>query len=72
MRSEASKIRGSLPGAVHGQELVFEKKRLRDQGTDAARPEQAGQGRDEMDGENHQIASQKRRRTRNLEESWAK
>jgi hypothetical protein len=29
-----------LPGAIHDQELVFEEKRLRDYGTDAARTEQ--------------------------------
>jgi hypothetical protein len=35
---------------------VLEKKRLRNQGTDAARPEQPGQGGDEMEQENGQIA----------------
>ena len=43
---------GSLPGAVHDQELVFEEKRLRNYGTDAARSDQTGQGTDQMDEKN--------------------
>jgi hypothetical protein len=37
-----------LPGAIH-EELVFEEKRLRDEGTNAARTEQPTQDGDEMD-----------------------
>jgi hypothetical protein len=33
-----------LSGAIHDQELVLEEKRLREQGTDAARSEEADQG----------------------------
>jgi hypothetical protein len=40
----------------HDQELVFEEKRLRDDGTDAARTEQPSQGGDQMDKKNGQIA----------------
>jgi len=35
---------GSLPGAIQDQELVFEEKRLRNDGTDTARSEQADEG----------------------------
>jgi len=35
---------------------VFEEKRLRNDGTDTARSEQAGQGSKEMDEKNHQMA----------------
>jgi hypothetical protein len=41
-----------LPGAIHNQELVFEEKRLRDDGTDAARTEQPSQDGNEMDEKN--------------------
>jgi hypothetical protein len=46
----------SLPGAIHDQELVFQEKRLRDQGTDATRSEQPGQRSDQVDNKNGQIA----------------
>jgi hypothetical protein len=45
-----------LPGAIHDQELVFQEKRLRDQGTDATRSEQPGQRCDQVDNKNGQIA----------------
>jgi hypothetical protein len=45
-----------LPGAIHDQELVFEEKRLRNDGTDAARTEQPSQDGNEMDEKNGQIA----------------
>jgi hypothetical protein len=32
-----------LPGAIHDQEMVFEEKRFRDYGTDAAGAEQPSQ-----------------------------
>jgi hypothetical protein len=38
-----------LPGAIHNQQLVLKKKRLRNYGTDTAGSEQAGQGSDEVD-----------------------
>ena len=41
---------------MHNQELVLEEKRLRNYGTDAARPEQPGQGGDEVDEKNDPIA----------------
>jgi hypothetical protein len=49
---------GHIPGAIHApdQELVLEEKGLRNYGTDAARTEQAGQGSNEMDKKNDQIA----------------
>jgi hypothetical protein len=43
MRSPADRLGGSLPGAIHDQKLVFQEKRLRDQGTDATRSDQPGQ-----------------------------
>ena len=46
----------SLAGAIHDQELVFQEKRLRDQGTDATRSEQPGQRGDQVDNKNGQIA----------------
>jgi hypothetical protein len=46
----------SLPGAIRDQELVFQEKRLRDQGTDATRSEQPGQRGDQVDNKNGQIA----------------
>src|SRR6516164_9111362 len=49
-------IRRSVPGAMHDQELVLEEERLRNYGTGAARSEQAGQGSDEVDEKNDQIA----------------
>src|SRR6516164_478645 len=49
-------IRRSVPGAIHDQELVLEEERLRNYGTGAARSEQAGQGSDEVDEKNDQIA----------------
>jgi hypothetical protein len=36
----------SLPGAIYDQKLVFEQKRLGNEGTDAARLEQLGQDGD--------------------------
>jgi hypothetical protein len=45
-----------LPEAIHDQELVFEEKRLRNDGTDAARTEQPSQDGNEMDEKNGQIA----------------
>ena len=45
-----------MPGAIHDQELVLEEKRLCHYGPDAARTEQAGQGRDAMDEKNDHIA----------------
>jgi len=45
-----------LPGAIHDQELVLEEKRFRNQGTDAARSKQPGQGGKEMDEKNQQMA----------------
>src|SRR6516165_2203240 len=41
---------------MHDQELVLEEERLRNYGTGAARSEQAGQGSDEVDEKNDQIA----------------
>jgi len=62
-----------VPGAIQDQELVLEEKRLRNDGTSAARSEQAGQGRDEVDEKNDQIAHQQNRnRTGNPKELWAK
>jgi len=52
---------------------VLEEKRLRNDGAGAARSEQAGQGRDEVDEKNDQIAHQRNRnRTGNPKELWAK
>ena len=45
-----------MPGAIHDQELVLEEERLRNYGTGATRSEQAGQGGDEVDEKNDQIA----------------
>jgi len=45
-----------VPGAIHDQELVLEEERLRNYGTGATRSEQAGQGSDEVDEKNDQIA----------------
>jgi hypothetical protein len=45
-----------LPGAIPDQELVFEDKRLRNDGTDAARTEQPSQDGNEMDEKNGQLA----------------
>src|SRR5438874_706118 len=42
--------------AIHDQELVFQEKRLRDQGTDATRSEQPGQRGDQVDNKIGQIA----------------
>ena len=39
----------ALPGAIHNQQLVLKKKRLRKYGTETAGSEQAGQGSDEVD-----------------------
>ena len=39
-------------GAIHDQELVFQEKRLRDQGTDATRSEQPGQRGNQADNKN--------------------
>jgi hypothetical protein len=55
MRSHAE-IGGSLAGAIQEQELVFEEKRLSNDGTRTARSEQADQGSKEMDEKNHQMA----------------
>src|SRR6516164_4451468 len=49
-------MRRSVPGAMHDQELVLEEERLRNYGTGATRSEQAGQGSDEVDEKNDQIA----------------
>ena len=43
-------------GDIFDQELVFQEKRLRDQGTDATRSEQPGQRGDQVDNKNGQIA----------------
>ena len=51
-----AEIGGSLPGAIQEQELVFEEKRLSNDGTDTARSEQAGQGSDQVEEKNDQIA----------------
>jgi hypothetical protein len=45
-----------LPGAIQDQELMLEQKRLSNDGTGAARSEQASQGSDEMDEKDDQIA----------------
>ena len=45
-----------MPGAIQDQELVLEEKRLRNDGTSAARSEQASQGSDEVDEKNDRIA----------------
>ena len=45
-----------VAGAIHDQELVFQEKRLRDQGTDATRSEQPSQRNDQVDNKNGQIA----------------
>jgi hypothetical protein len=45
-----------LPGTVQEQKLVFEEKRLRNDGTDTTRSEQADQSSKEMDEKNHQMA----------------
>jgi hypothetical protein len=45
-----------VPGAIHDQELMFEKKRFRNNGTDTARSEQADQGSEEMDEKNEHMA----------------
>ena len=52
MRSDVHKF----GDRCHDQELVLEDKGLRNDGTDAARTEQAGQGNKEMDKKNNQIA----------------
>jgi hypothetical protein len=46
----------NVAGSDSREELVFEKKRLRNDGTDAARTEQPSQDGDEMDEKNTQIA----------------
>jgi len=52
---------------------VLEEKRLRNDGAGAARSEQAGQGREEVDEKNDQIAHQQNRnRTGNPKELWAR
>ena len=48
-----------MPGAIQDQELVLEEKRLGNDGTSAARFEQASQGSDEVDEKNDQIAHQR-------------
>ncbi len=47
---------GIVAGASQEQELVFEEKGLSNDGTDAARSEQADQGSKRMDEKNHQMA----------------
>jgi hypothetical protein len=44
----------SLPGAIQDQKLVLEEKRLRNEGTDAARTKQPGKRRNEVDEKNRQ------------------
>jgi hypothetical protein len=44
-----------LPGAIHNQQLVLKKKRLRNYGTDTAGSEQVGQGSDEVDEKDNQM-----------------
>src|SRR5215467_3611096 len=60
----------SFPGAIQDQDLAVEEKRLRNEGTDPARTEQASQDGDEMDENNAKIAHQRsvagRRILRNL------
>jgi hypothetical protein len=52
---------------------VLEEKRLRNDGAGAARSEQAGQGRDEVDEKNDQIAHQQNRTGREIPRNlWAK
>ena len=48
-----------MPGAIQGQELVFEEKGLSNDGMDTARSEQAGQGSKEMGEKNHQMTHRK-------------
>jgi hypothetical protein len=45
-----------VAGSDSREELVFQEKRLRDQGTDATRSEQPGQRGDQVDNKNGQIA----------------
>ena len=56
MRSHADKLGDRCREAIHDEELVPEEKRLRNYGADAARSEQPGQGGDEVDEKNDQIA----------------
>jgi hypothetical protein len=46
----------SLPGAIQDQKLVLEEKRLRNEGTDAARTEQPDKSRNEVNEKNRQMA----------------
>jgi len=50
-----AQIGRALPGAIHNQQLVLKKKRLRNEGTDTAGSEQAGQGSDEVDEKDDQM-----------------
>src|SRR6516165_11304710 len=56
MRSDAHRFGDRCLGPIHDQELVLEEERLRNYGTGATRSEQAGQGCDEVDEKNDQIA----------------
>src|SRR6266702_315635 len=49
-------IGGSSSRAIHDRKLVLKEKQLRNEGTDATGTEQPGQGSDEVDEENDQIA----------------
>ena len=49
-------IGGALAGAMEDQELMFDEEGLGNYGTDAARPRQSGDGREEMDEKDHEIA----------------
>jgi hypothetical protein len=44
-----------LPGAIHNQQLVLKKQRLRNYRTDTAGSEQAGQSGDEVDEKDNQV-----------------
>ena len=48
-RTKSASKPARMRSEIHDQELVLEEKRLRNDGTDAARTEQAGQGSSEMD-----------------------
>jgi hypothetical protein len=56
MKSDTDRFGDRRRERFRSQELVLEEKRLRNDGAGAARSEQAGQGRDEVDEKNDQIA----------------
>ena len=51
-----AEIGGAVAGAIEDQQLMFEEEGLGNYGTDAARPRQSGEGGDEMDEKDHEIA----------------